>query len=69
VIISDAVGVADQIQDIPGVTVVPRLPANWIRAIDRQLSDPEKPPREPVVNRFSTERVAELMINAYEMCL
>lgn len=69
VIISDAVGVADQIQDIPGVSVVPRLPANWIRAIDRQLSDPEKPPREPVVNRFSTERVAELMINAYEMCL
>ena len=69
VIISDAVGVADQIQDIPGVTVVPRLPANWISAIDRQLSDPEKPPREPVVNRFSTERVAELMINAYAMCL
>ncbi len=69
VIVSDAVGAADQIQDIPGVTVVPRTKKEWQDAIERQLRSAVKPPSDIVMDRFSCKGVARSMSAVYESCV
>ena len=65
VVISDCVGVADQIVDIDGVKVLPRIAADWARSITRHFAEPIKPPRKPILDRFSCEGVCGEMTRVY----
>jgi len=68
VMISDQVGVADQLESVEGVTVLQRLPVRWTNALLRLMRGRENQPppeREAVERGFSAEAVAKQMAETY----
>ena len=68
VLISDQVGVADQVADLPGVTVLPRRPELWTAALQNQMKRSGPIPasaRLTVTDRFSPEVIAQQLAGKY----
>jgi len=72
VLLSDQIGVADQLAGLPGVAVRPRQAAAWASAITERLprrTAPVAPLAEPVAARFSAAAVATRMAQHYQELL
>lgn len=71
VLISNQVGVADDIKNLPGVQFLPRDHESWARAVEVQISKPKPdlPVREPLQQKFSTISVSSLVTSIYQRVL
>jgi glycosyltransferase involved in cell wall biosynthesis len=68
VLVSDQVGAAGLIADIPGVKVLPRVAERWRDALSALIAVRSRPPaisRAEVERRFSAEAVAKAMAGQY----
>ena len=66
VLLSDGVGVADQVLDLAGVEVAARDAVLWGKALGKALASPIPPRRDEIIARFSIEVVAGAMCAIYE---